>query len=110
MYMFQACKPKFFEGKGTHSTKIALIIWPKILQMPQNLSAQCVCPSLKVWDIIEKMFHRASIVRDFNRCTRLGKILSKVVFVMLQQYSLVKDNFFKEINFLKWTHIASPTH
>ena len=29
--------------------------------MSQNLSAQFVCPSPKVWDIIEKRLHRASV-------------------------------------------------
>ncbi len=32
--------------------------------MPQNLSAQIVCPSPKVCDFYEKSFHWASIVRD----------------------------------------------
>ena len=51
-------------GQGTHSAKMVLIVWPKIHQMPQNVSAQFVCLSPKVWDIIEKRLHRASVVRD----------------------------------------------
>ena len=43
-----------------------LIVWPKIPQMPQNLSATFVCPSSKVLDFNEKMLHWASIVRDKN--------------------------------------------
>ena len=34
--------------------KWVLIVWPKIPQMSQNLSAQFVCPSPKVVDFIEK--------------------------------------------------------
>ena len=34
--------------------KWALINRPKIPQMPQNLSAQIVCPSPEVWDFDEK--------------------------------------------------------
>ena len=42
-------------GRGTHSTKMgADIVWPKIPQMPQNLSAHFVCPSPKVLDYNEK--------------------------------------------------------
>ena len=36
---------------------------PKILQIFQNLSAQIVCPSPKVWDFDEKRLHWASVVR-----------------------------------------------
>ena len=36
--------------------KWVLIVWPKIPQMPQNLSAQFVCPSPKVLDSNEKGF------------------------------------------------------
>jgi hypothetical protein len=42
--------------------KMVLINQPKIPQMPQNLSAQIVCPSLKVLDFNEKRLHQASIV------------------------------------------------
>ena len=31
-----------------------LINWPKITQIPKNLSSQIVCPSPKVWDFNEK--------------------------------------------------------
>ena len=34
--------------------KLVLIVWPKIPQIPQNLSAQFVCPSPKVLDFNEK--------------------------------------------------------
>ena len=38
----------------THSAKIVLIVWPKIPQMPQKISAQFVCPSSKVSDFWKK--------------------------------------------------------
>ena len=40
--------------KGLTVPKWVLINQPKIPQMPQNLSAQNVCPSPKVWDLGEK--------------------------------------------------------
>ena len=43
--------------KGLTVQKWVLIIWPKILQMPQNLFAQIVCPSPKVLDFNEKRVH-----------------------------------------------------
>ena len=33
----------FSHGQGTHSAKIVLVVWPKIPQMPQKISAQ-------IWD------------------------------------------------------------
>ena len=38
----------------------------EIPQMPQNLSAQIVCQSPKVWDFKEKRLHWASVVRGAN--------------------------------------------
>jgi hypothetical protein len=40
--------------KGLTVPKRVLIVWPKIPQMPQNLSAQFVCPSPNVQDFNEK--------------------------------------------------------
>ena len=40
--------------KGLTVPKWVLIVWPKIPQMPQDLSAQIVCSSPKVWDFNEK--------------------------------------------------------
>ena len=40
--------------KGLTVPKWVLINWPKILQMPQNLSVQIICPSPKVWDFDKK--------------------------------------------------------
>ena len=45
-------------GQGTHSTKMGAEKCP----MPENLSAQIVCPSPKVWDFDEKRLHWASVV------------------------------------------------
>ena len=42
--------------------KWVLINRPKIPKMPQNLSAQFVCSSPKVWDFNEKRLHRESVV------------------------------------------------
>ena len=50
--------------KGLTVPKWVLIVQPKIPQMPQNLSAQFVCPSPKVLDFNEKRLHWASVVRD----------------------------------------------
>ena len=57
--------------RGLTVPKWVLINWPKISQMAQNLSAQIVCPSRKVWDFDEKRLHWASVVRGFGcRITR----------------------------------------
>ena len=42
--------------KGLTVPKWVLINWPKIPQMPQNVYAQIVCPSPKVWDFDKKGF------------------------------------------------------
>ena len=49
--------------KGLNVPKWLLKVRPKIPQLPQNLSAQFVCPSPKVWDFDEKRLHWASVVR-----------------------------------------------
>ena len=43
--------------------KWVLINWPKIPQIPQNLSAQIFYPSPKIWDFDEKRLHWACVVR-----------------------------------------------
>ena len=53
--------------KGLTVPKWVLIIWPKISQMPHNLSAQFVCPSPKVLDFNEKRLHWASVVRAHSQ-------------------------------------------
>jgi hypothetical protein len=52
-------------GKWKTVPKWVLRVWLKITQMPQNLSAQFVCPSPKVWDFDEKRLHWASVVHGF---------------------------------------------
>ena len=52
---------------GLTAPKWALINWPKIPQMPQNLSAQIVCSSPKTRDFDEKRFYWASIVLGQKR-------------------------------------------
>ena len=54
------------KDKGLTVPKWALINWQKILQMPQNLSAEIVCPSPKVWDFDEKRLYWASVVLDLG--------------------------------------------
>ena len=49
--------------KGLTVPKWVMIVWLKIPQIPQNLSAQFVCPSPKVLDFNEKRLHWVSIVR-----------------------------------------------
>ena len=50
--------------KGFTVSKWVLVVWSKILQMPQNSSAQFVCPSPQVLDFNEKRLHWESVVRD----------------------------------------------
>ena len=51
--------------KGLTVPKWVLIVQPKIPQMPQNLSSQFVCPSLKFLDFNEKKrLYWVSVVRD----------------------------------------------
>ena len=45
---------------------VQMIVWPKIPQMPQNLSAQIVCPSPKILDFNKEMLHWASVIRASN--------------------------------------------
>ena len=52
-----------YMDKGLTLPKRVLIAWLEILQIPQNLSAQFVCPSPKVLDFNEKRLHWGSIVR-----------------------------------------------
>ena len=53
--------------KGLTVPKWVMIIWPKLPQMPQNVSAQFVCPSPKVLDFNEKKkLHWASVVGEKN--------------------------------------------
>jgi hypothetical protein len=52
--------------KGVTVPKWVLIVWPKIPQTPQNLSAQFVCTSPKVLDFNEKRLHWVSVVRGMG--------------------------------------------
>jgi hypothetical protein len=47
--------------------------WPKISQMPQNLSAQFVCPSPKVLDFNGKRLHWTSVVRELKEARKTFK-------------------------------------
>ena len=48
---------------GLTVPKWVLIDQPKMPQMSQNLSAQIVCPSPKVWDFDKIRLHLATVVR-----------------------------------------------
>jgi hypothetical protein len=63
--------------KGLTVPKWVLIVWPEIPQMPQNLSAQFVCP--KVLDFNEKKLHWVSVVRE---CFQIQKRMknSRTIF------------------------------
>ena len=50
--------------KGLTVPKWVLIVWLKIPQMLQSLSAQFFCPSPKLLDFNGKRLHWASIVRE----------------------------------------------
>ena len=62
------------KDKEIRVPKWVLINRPKIPQMPQNLSAQIVCPSPKVWDFDEKRLHWASVVRVPEHAKKLELI------------------------------------
>ena len=61
--------------------KLVLIVWPKISQMPQNLSAQFFCPSPKFLDFNEKRLHRTSVVRanSYRCCLWFDEIYPKAI-------------------------------
>jgi hypothetical protein len=58
---------KMAKRTSVHCTKMGANISVKKTQMPQNLSAQFVCPSPKVLDFNEKRLHWASVVRAFTQ-------------------------------------------
>ena len=66
--------------EGLTVPKWVLIVQPKIPQMPQNLSAQFVCPSPKVLVFNEKRLHWASVVR--------GESLLYISFTKLKTFHL----------------------
>ena len=59
--------------KGLKVPKWVMIVRLKIPQMPQNFSAQFLCPSPKVWDFNEKELHWESVVRALGLQTSLLK-------------------------------------
>ena len=71
--------------KGLTVPKWVLINQPKIPQMPQNLSAQFVCP--KVWDFDEKRLHWASVVR-----VRDLRVLKIVIELMLSSNIMITQH------------------
>ena len=60
---------------------LVLIVWSKIPQMPQNLSAQFVCPSSKVLNLNGKRLHWASVVRVrwySNNCKKVNEAIPEL--------------------------------
>ena len=55
---------------GLTVPKWVLINWPKVPQMPQNSSAQIVCPSLKVWYFDEKRLWYV-VLRKYKASSRI---------------------------------------
>ena len=83
--------------KGLNVTKWVLIVWPKIPQMPQNLSAQFVSPSPKVLHFNEKRLHWASVVRAIENA------LSETIFI---HCVFSTPNVFPKSDIcLKFTHV-----
>ena len=80
--------------KGLTVPKWALIVRPKIPQMPQNLSAQFVCPSPKVLDFNEKRLHWASVVRAFNHPSMYLGILPLQLGADIKGRIRLKPKFF----------------
>ena len=68
--------------KGLTVPKWVLIVWSKIPQMPQNLSAQFVCLSPKVLNFNEKKLHWASVVNRFGHSDNIG---SSYLFLQCKQ-------------------------
>ena len=64
--------------KGLTVPKWVLIVWLKIPQIPQNLSAKFVCPSPKLWDFDETRLHWVSVIRDsVHKCAFLPRYASR---------------------------------
>ena len=60
-------------------------------QIPQDLSAQIVCPSQKVWECHEKRLHWASVVHAYKQSTQIFS--SSVV---LSSWGLLLKNKWQE--------------
>ena len=58
--------------------KWLLINLPKIPKMPKSLSAQFVCPSPKVLNIVEKRLHRVSVARGLKALFKNFNVMLKV--------------------------------
>ena len=75
--------------KGLTVPKWGLLIWLKIPQMSQNLSAQFVFPRPKVSDFNEKRLHWASIVRDLVLASHLSKIIGLFYYVTIFSFDQI---------------------
>ena len=64
-----------------------LIVLPKIPHMPQNLSAQFVCPSPKLLYFNEKRLHWASVVRDIESISNVNVSSDRAVSHRFRNFS-----------------------
>ena len=72
-----------------------MINWPKTPQMPQNLSAQILCLSLKVWDFDEKRFSlgvRIPCNESLRMIFRILRELVKLLCTCLQIFAIAVGN------------------
>ena len=92
-------------NKGLPLAKRVLISWPKIPQMPLNLSAQIVCPSPKVWDFDEKRLHWASVVRGFG-CRITRKLQPAITLLYIRAPAAVAPQFKNSLNIIIKAHCA----
>ena len=58
----------------THSTKMGAVNMFENTPNAQNLIAQIVCPSPKVWDFIKKRLHWESVVHGQHQMTLTSKV------------------------------------
>ena len=75
-------------SKGLAIPKWVLIVWLKISQMPQYLSASFVCPCPKVLDFNEKRLYLASVVRVLSE---------KIVKYFFMNYVLTLQELFPPV-------------
>ena len=73
--------------------------------MAQNLSAQIVCPSPKVWDFDEERLHWASVVRGFG-CRITRKLQPAITLLYIRAPAAVAPQFKNSLNIIIKAHCA----
>ena len=83
--------------------KWVLMNWPKIPKMPQNLSAQIVCPSPKFWNFDEKWLHWVSLVyaRGNNKFWLKNLIKARRQWSMFRLNASIESVNFKRLSAFK---------